>query len=107
MAKAAPKAMTKKEIVDHLATKLGVQKKQAEQFIVEYTDLIYKQTKKLNEFTLPGLGKFVTGKTKARSGRNPSTGQTIKIPAKKVLKFRVAKAAKDSVLGVVVKKADN
>ncbi|MCZ7554839.1 MAG: HU family DNA-binding protein [Bacteroidia bacterium] len=99
MAKAAPKAMTKKEIIDHLSTKLDVQKKVAEQFLFEFTDLVYKQTKKQSEFTLPGLGKFVTGKTKARTGRNPSTGETIKIPAKKVLKFRVAKAAKDSVLG--------
>lgn len=99
MAKAAPKAMTKKEVIDHLATKLDVQKKVAEQFLFEFTDLVYKQTKKQSEFTLPGLGKFVTGKTKARTGRNPSTGETIKIPAKKVLKFRVAKAAKDSVLG--------
>jgi DNA-binding protein HU-beta len=99
MAKAAPKAMTKKEIIDHLSTKLDVQKKVAEQFLFEFTDLVYKQTKKQTEFTLPGLGKFVTGKTKARTGRNPSTGETIKIPAKKVLKFRVAKAAKDSVLG--------
>jgi DNA-binding protein HU-beta len=100
MAKAAAKAMTKKEIVDHLAAKLDVQKKVAEQFLAEYTDLVYKQTKKVSEFTLPGLGKFVTGKTKARMGRNPSTGDTIKIPAKKVLKFRVAKAAKDTVLGL-------
>ncbi len=100
MAKAAPKAMTKKEIIDHLATKLDVQKKVAEQFLFEFTDLVYKQTKKQTEFTLPGLGKFVTGKTKARTGRNPSTGESIKIPAKKVLKFRVAKAAKDTVLGL-------
>ncbi len=100
MAKTDPKAMTKKEIIDHLSTKLDVQKKVAEQFLAEFTDLVYKQTKKINEFTLPGLGKFVTGKTKARTGRNPSTGETIKIPAKKVLKFRVAKAAKDTVLGL-------
>ena len=98
--KAAAKPMTKKEIIDHLATKMDVQKKVAELFLAEYTDLVYKQTKKINEFTLPGLGKFVTGKTKARTGRNPSTGAAIKIPAKKVLKFRVAKAAKDTVFGV-------
>ena len=98
MAKAPVKPMTKKEIIDHLATKLDQPKKIAEQFLNEYNDVVYKQTKKMKEFTMPGLGKFVVGKTKARKGRNPATGAEIKIPAKKVLKFRVAKAAKDATL---------
>ncbi|MBE0644887.1 MAG: HU family DNA-binding protein [Bacteroidetes bacterium] len=98
MAKAAAKPMTKKEIIDVLAEKNGLNKKQTEEFIASYNDLIYKQTKKTKEFVMPGLGKWVTGKTKARKGRNPATGAEIKIPAKTVLKFRVAKAAKDSIL---------
>ena len=92
------KPMTKKEIVDHLAAKLDQPKKVAETFLAEYTALIYKDTKKKKEFTLPGLGKFVVVKQKARTGRNPATGETIKIKAKNVLKFRVGKPAKDAVV---------
>ena len=98
MAKAAAKPMTKKEIIDFLSEKTGLNKKQTEEFLTLYNDLIYKQTKKTKEFVMPGLGKWVTGKTKARKGRNPATGAEIKIPAKSVLKFRVAKAAKDAIL---------
>lgn len=98
MAKAPAKPMTKKEIIDFLSEKTGLNKKQTEEFIGQYNDLIYKQTKKTKEFVMPGLGKWVTGKTKARKGRNPATGAEIKIPAKNVLKFRVAKAAKDAIL---------
>lgn len=98
MAKAPAKPMTKKEIIDALAAKLDQPKKVAETFLNEYNDLVYKQTKKMKEFTMPGLGKWVVGKSKARKGRNPATGEEIKIPAKKVLKFRVAKAAKDASL---------
>jgi DNA-binding protein HU-beta len=60
-------------------------------------DLAYKNAK--NSFTLPGLGKIVLVNRKARMGRNPATGETIKIKAKRVVKFRVAKAAKDAILG--------
>lgn len=102
MAKAAAKPMTKKQIVDFLAEKLDQPKKVAEQFIEEFTQLAYKEAKK--SFTLPGLGKLVVDKRKARTGRNPATGESIKIPAKTVLKFRIAKAAKDAVLGVAKKK---
>jgi DNA-binding protein HU-beta len=59
--------------------------------------LAYRQAK--NQFTIPGIGKLVLVDRKARMGRNPATGEQIKIPAKKVLKFRVAKAAKDAILG--------
>lgn len=96
MAKAAAKPMTKREIIDHLATKLDQPKKVAEQFLNEYTELAYKEAKK--SFTMPGLGKLVVERRKARKGRNPATGEEIKIPAKKVLKFRIAKAAKDAIL---------
>ncbi|MEO6324397.1 MAG: HU family DNA-binding protein [Thermoanaerobaculia bacterium] len=92
-----PKPMTKTQIADHLSTKTGVTKKVAVQFIEELAALAYKEAK--NAFTLPGLGKLVLVSRKARMGRNPATGATIKIPAKKVVKFRVAKAAKDAILG--------
>jgi DNA-binding protein HU-beta len=91
------KPMTKKQIVDTLADKLDQPKKLADQFIAELIQLAYKEAKK--GFTIPGLGKLVVQKRKARMGRNPATGATIKIPAKTVLKFRIAKQAKDAVIG--------
>ncbi len=92
------KAMTKSQIADHLAGKSGVTKKTATELLDNLAALAYKEAK--NAFTLPGIGKLVLSHRKARTGRNPQTGEPIKIPAKKVVKFRVAKAAKDSILGV-------
>ena len=89
------KAMTKSQIADHLAGKSGVTKKTATELLDNLAALAYKEAK--NTFTLPGLGKLVLSHRKARIGRNPQTGEPIKIPAKKVVKFRVAKAAKDSI----------
>ncbi|MDX2226291.1 MAG: HU family DNA-binding protein [Verrucomicrobiae bacterium] len=91
------KALTKSATADTLAKKLGITKKLAGQFLEELAALAYKEAK--NSFTLPGLGKLVLVNRKARKGRNPATGAVINIPAKKVVKFRVAKAAKDSILG--------
>src|SRR5207247_11395839 len=65
---------------------------------ISLADIAYNEAKKSGEFTIPGIGKLVKQHRKARDGRNPATGETIKIPAKTVIKFRVAKAAKDSVL---------
>ncbi len=93
---AAGKPMTKSQIVDHLASKTDTTKKVASQFLDELTSLAHKEAK--NSFTLPGIGKLVVVDRKKRMGRNPATGETMVIPAKKVLKFRIAKAAKDSVL---------
>ncbi|TLY37098.1 MAG: HU family DNA-binding protein [Nitrospirae bacterium] len=90
------KAMTKSKIMDHLAGKVGVTKKIAGQFLDEMASLAYKEAK--NTFTLPGIGKLVLKNRTARMGRNPQTGEAIKIPAKRVVKFRVAKACKDAVL---------
>jgi DNA-binding protein HU-beta len=90
--------MTQTQIVTEMATKTGISKKQVKDFITSFTDLAYREAKK-GEFALPGLGKLVKQKRKARLGRNPATGEEIKIPAKTVLKFCVAKAAKDAVLG--------
>ena len=94
----AKKAMTKSAIVASLAEKVGLTKKQSAQFLDELAGMAYKEAK--NTFTLPGLGKLVLRKTKARTGRNPRTGEPMKIAAKTVLRFRVAKAAKDAVLGI-------
>ena len=96
MAQAKP--MSKSEIAQHIADKTGITKKTAVQVLEEIADLAYKQAK--NSFTIPGLGKLVLVNRKARQGRNPATGESIKIPAKRVVKFRVAKACKDAVLGV-------
>jgi DNA-binding protein HU-beta len=91
------KAMTKSQIADHLSKKTAVTKKTATQFLEELASLAYREAK--NSFTIPGLGKLVLVNRKARIGRNPATGEEIKIPAKRVVKFRVAKAAKDAILG--------
>ena len=91
------KALTKSQIAAALAEAVGVSKKQATQSLEVIASLAYKNAK--NSFTLPGLGKLVLVNRKARVGRNPATGEQINIPAKRVVKFRVAKAAKDAILG--------
>jgi DNA-binding protein HU-beta len=91
------KALSKSQTAAALAEKIEITKKQAVQFLDELAALAYKQAK--NSFTLPGLGKLVLVNRKARLGRNPATGETIQIPAKRVVKFRVSKAAKDAILG--------
>lgn len=91
------KALTKSQIAASVAETVGITKKQAVLCIESLVALAYKNAK--NSFTIPGLGKLVLVNRKARMGRNPATGAEIKIPAKRVVKFRVAKAAKDSILG--------
>ena len=91
------KAMTKSQIVAGVAEKIGITKKQAGEAIDTLAAMDYKNAK--NGFTVPGLGKLVLVNRKARMGRNPATGEAIKIPAKRVVKFRVAKACKDAILG--------
>ncbi|MBD0315480.1 MAG: HU family DNA-binding protein [Nitrospiraceae bacterium] len=91
------KSMTKSQIAEHVATKSGLSKKAAVQLLDDFAALAYKEAK--NMFVVPGLGKLVLANRKARIGRNPQTGAEIKIPAKRVLKFRVSKAAKDAILG--------
>jgi DNA-binding protein HU-beta len=90
------KALTKSQIADHVAKKTDITKKLALEVIEATVELAYKEAK--NGFTFPGLGKLVIQDRKARMGRNPQTGEEIKIPAKRVLKFRIAKACKDAVL---------
>ncbi len=91
------KKMSKSAVAAAMAEKVEITKKQAALFLEELVCLAYKEAK--NSVTLPGLGKLVLVNRKARMGRNPATGEAIKIPAKKVVKFRIAKAAKDAILG--------
>lgn len=91
------KKMTKSAVLSTLAAKTSLSKKQIGLFVDELVALAYKEAK--NSFTIPGLGKLVLVNRKARVGRNPATGATIQIPAKRVVKFRIAKAAKDAILG--------
>ncbi len=90
--------MTKSETLQALADKLGKTRKEAGEFMEALVNLAVAETKKTGEFTIPGLGKLQKKHRDARQGRNPATGETIQIPAKTVLKFRVAKQAKDSIL---------
>ncbi len=90
--------MTKSQLLDALAEKTGLSKKDVGGFFDELTALAYKEVKGEGEFVLPGFGKLVKAHRKARMGRNPATGEAIQIKAKTVVKFRLAKAAKDAVL---------
>lgn len=90
--------MTKAQIIRELADKSGQSKKDVEGLLDMLTTLAYKQVKSVGEFLVPGFGKMVKMQRKARQGRNPATGATITIPAKTVVKFRLAKAAKEAVL---------
>jgi DNA-binding protein HU-beta len=92
--------MTKTQLQVALAAATETNKRTAGVFLETLSALAYKEIKKNGEFVLPGFGKLVKQKRKARTGFNPKTQQKIKIPAKTVVKFRVAKAAKDSILGV-------
>lgn len=90
--------MTKSQIMQELAEKTGHSKKDIVSIMDALSELAYTQVKKSGEFVFPGVGKLVKVHRKERMGRNPATGESIKIPAKTVVKFRVAKAAKDAVL---------
>lgn len=89
-------AMTKTETIRALSERTGADRKQVGAVLEELAKLSYEQAR--DGFTIPGLGKLVLVDRKARMGRNPATGEQIQIPAKRVLKFRIAKQAKDAVL---------
>jgi DNA-binding protein HU-beta len=93
-------SLTKSEIVSAIAQQAGVEKKTAEAMIDALARLAYEHAR--DEFSVPGIGKLVVVERKARTARNPKTGATIQVPAKKALKFRIAKAAKDAILGAGV-----
>ena len=94
------KGLTKTALIRTMADQMELPTKQVAQFFDVMAQTAVKETKKNGEFTIPGLGKLVKAERKARTGRNPQTGEAIKIKAKTVVKFRVAKAAKDSIAPV-------
>jgi DNA-binding protein HU-beta len=95
---AGKKPMTKSQVVTHFAQKFDLPKKTTAMIVDEVAALAVSETKKVGVFTLPGLGKLVLSKRKARMGFNPATGEQIKIPAKTVVKMRIAKACKEAIV---------
>ena len=94
----ANKQLSKAGLVAAMSDKTGMTKVDVNKFLMTLHETAVKETKKAGEFTLPGFGKLVKSNRKARMGRNPQTGESIKIPAKTVVKFRVAKATKDAIV---------
>jgi DNA-binding protein HU-beta len=92
------KRMTQSEVFNHFAERFGLKRAQVKELFEELATLATTEVKGNGEFVLPGFGKLVRSERKAREGRNPATGETIQIPAKTTLKFRVGKSMKDSVL---------
>jgi DNA-binding protein HU-beta len=95
---AGKKRMTQSEVINHFAEKFDLKRSQVKEFFDELANLASGEVKSNGEFALPGFGKLVRSERKAREGRNPATGETIQIPAKTTLKFRVGKSMKDSIL---------
>jgi DNA-binding protein HU-beta len=85
-------------MIASLAEATGLSKKETVSFLDKLAEFVYKEVKKSGECIVPGFGKLVKAHRKAREGRNPATGETIKIPAKTVVKFRLAKVVKDTIL---------
>ena len=92
------KRMTQSEVINYFSEKTGMKRAQVKEFFEEMYSLAAREVKANGEFVLPGFGKLVKSERKAREGRNPATGETIQIPAKTTLKFRVGKSMKDTVL---------
>jgi DNA-binding protein HU-beta len=90
--------MTQSEVFNHFAEKTGLKRAQVKDFFDELANLASGEVKSNGEFVLPGFGKLVLSERKAREGRNPQTGETIQIPAKTTLKFRLGKSIKDTVV---------
>ena len=96
--KSTGKKMTQSEVIGHFADRFEWKRAQVKEIFEEMAALATREVKANGEFVLPGFGKLVKATRKAREGRNPATGETIKIPAKTSLKFRIGKAMKDSVV---------
>ncbi len=94
----ANQRLTQTQLVRAIAESTEVNNKVARQFLDTLSNIAVSEVKKNGVFVLPGIGRLVRVERKARTGRNPATGEAIKIPAKKVVKFRVAKAAKDAIV---------
>ena len=98
-AAAAPtKRMTQAEVINHFAQRFELKRPQAKEMFDELTTLAAAEVKNNGEFNLPGFGKLVLAERAAREGRNPATGETITIPAKTTLKFRLGKTLKETVV---------
>ncbi len=97
-AMAEVKKLTQTQLVKELATAAEVSNKAAKAVLDKYAEIAIRETKKTGVFVLPGVGRLVRQDRKARMCRNPATGAAIKIPAKKVVKFRVAKSVKDAIV---------
>jgi len=95
---APKKPLTKSQIVAHFADKFELSKKNAAEVVDEMAAFAISETKKAGSFTIPGIGKLVLSKRKERMGFNPATGEQIKIPAKTVVKMRIAKACKEAIV---------
>jgi DNA-binding protein HU-beta len=96
--KSGKKRMSQSEVFNHFAEKTGLKRAQVKEFFDELSNLASNEVKENGEFVLPGFGKLVLSERKAREGRNPQTGETIQIPAKTTLKFRLGKGIKDTVV---------
>lgn len=92
------KRMTQSEVFNHFVDRTGLKRSQIKEFFDELANLAAQEVRANGEFVLPGFGKLVKSHRKAREGRNPATGETIQIPAKTTLKFRIGKSMKDAVL---------
>ena len=90
--------MSQSEVINHFAEKFDLKRAQVKELFEELSNLASSEVKENGEFVLPGFGKMVLSERKAREGRNPQTGETIQIPAKTALKFRLSKSIKDSVV---------
>ncbi len=89
--------MTKAQLVSTLAEKSGLSKKEVTNFFDTFNEVVYEEVKRNEECLIPGFGKMIKQKRKARKGRNPATGEEIQIPAKTVAKIKLSKAAKDAI----------
>jgi DNA-binding protein HU-beta len=96
--------MTQTQIIRELSEEAQVPTKIIKQILAKFAEMAVRETKKKGVFVMPGIGRLVRQERKARTGRNPATGEAIKIPAKKVVKFRIAKSVKDAIVPPKVKK---
>ncbi len=96
--KAGKKRMSQSEVINHFAEKYELKRSQVKEIFEELSNLAVDEVKSNGEFVLPGFGKLVLSERKAREGRNPQTGETIQIPAKRAVKFRIGKGIKDSIV---------
>jgi DNA-binding protein HU-beta len=92
------KSMTQSQVINHFVNQTGLRRAQVREMFAELSSLAADQVKSNGEFVLPGFGRLLITERRARQGRNPATGESIRIPAKTTLKFRVGKGMRDSVL---------